>query len=286
MASATPPPKILLRAAEIGQAAGLRYIYAGNLPGMVGPWENTRCPQCNETLIRRYGYFIQDYRLTPEGRCPRCSAQIPGRWPAHFEGQITSRPFSPTQTLAVYLQSQVVKLMMLSNRITWGQPPSAVRRAQPRLVNLSEIAGPCEKSDSRLSRLSLLASCSPRDFLTRRLATDLIAASDDSRPRSSSPCRPEPSPTKTTCRPEYLVLQQHGWISATKAPCSPGLAAALLGRSADAIRSGHGPRPGSRQEADKALLFIPVAKRELLGVTGISKQGNAADVDFIGNGRR
>jgi hypothetical protein len=35
------------------------------------------------------------------------------------------------------------------------------------------------------------------------------------------------------------------------------------------------------QEADKALLFIPVAKRELLGVTGISKQGGAADVDFL-----
>ena len=50
-------------------------------------------------LIQRYGYFIQDYRLTPEGRCPRCSTQIPGRWAAHFEGQITSRPFSPHNTL-------------------------------------------------------------------------------------------------------------------------------------------------------------------------------------------
>jgi pyruvate formate lyase activating enzyme len=60
----------LLQAAEIGQAAGLRYIYAGNLPGRVGPWEDTRCPQCHETLIRRHGYLIKDYRLTPEGRCP------------------------------------------------------------------------------------------------------------------------------------------------------------------------------------------------------------------------
>ena len=30
-----------------------------------------------------------------EGRCPRCAQQIPGRWPAQFEGQITSRPFLP-----------------------------------------------------------------------------------------------------------------------------------------------------------------------------------------------
>jgi pyruvate formate lyase activating enzyme len=85
----------LLRAAEIGQQAGLRYIYAGNLPGMVGRWEDTRCPQCGETLISRHGYFIEDYRLTPEGRCPDCSHQIPGRWADQFDGQIASRPFLP-----------------------------------------------------------------------------------------------------------------------------------------------------------------------------------------------
>ena len=85
----------LLQAAEIGQAAGLRYIYAGNLPGMVGHWEETRCPQCHETLIRRYGYLIKEYRLTPEGRCPHCSYQIPGRWAAKFDRQITSHPFLP-----------------------------------------------------------------------------------------------------------------------------------------------------------------------------------------------
>ena len=95
-------PEDLLQAAEIGQAAGLRYIYAGNLPGLVGPWENTRCPQCSETLISRYGYFIQDYRLTPEGRCPRCSTQIPGRWAAQFDGQITSRPFSPHKRFRLF----------------------------------------------------------------------------------------------------------------------------------------------------------------------------------------
>ena len=88
-------PEDLLRAAEIGRTAGLRYIYAGNLPGMVRDLEDTRCPQCGQTLISRYGYFIQDYRLTPHGRCPGCSAQIPGRWAPEFDGQITSRPFLP-----------------------------------------------------------------------------------------------------------------------------------------------------------------------------------------------
>jgi pyruvate formate lyase activating enzyme len=85
----------LMRAVEIGQQAGLRYIYAGNLPGTVGSTEDTRCPQCSQTLIRRYGYLIEDYRLTPDGRCPHCSCHIPGRWAPEFDGQITSRPFLP-----------------------------------------------------------------------------------------------------------------------------------------------------------------------------------------------
>jgi pyruvate formate lyase activating enzyme len=88
----------LLRAAEIGHQSGLRYIYAGNLPGMVGQWEDTHCPHCNETLIERYGYLIKDYRLTPDGRCPKCAATIPGRWSARFEGQIASRPFLPRRS--------------------------------------------------------------------------------------------------------------------------------------------------------------------------------------------
>jgi pyruvate formate lyase activating enzyme len=85
----------LLRAVEIGRQSGLRYIYAGNLPGSVGQWEDTRCPQCDDTLIERYGYLIKNYRLTPDGLCPKCATAIPGRWTARFEGQITSRPFSP-----------------------------------------------------------------------------------------------------------------------------------------------------------------------------------------------
>lgn len=71
----------LVRAAEIGAEAGLRFVYAGNRPGEVGEWENTRCPTCWETLIERYGFLVRDYRLTAEGRCPRCQTQIPGIWP-------------------------------------------------------------------------------------------------------------------------------------------------------------------------------------------------------------
>lgn len=70
----------LIRAAEIGVAAGLRYVYVGNAPGGVGEWENTRCPSCATTLIARHGYAVHDYRITREGRCPNCNANIPGLW--------------------------------------------------------------------------------------------------------------------------------------------------------------------------------------------------------------
>ncbi|HEV2378581.1 MAG TPA: AmmeMemoRadiSam system radical SAM enzyme [Terriglobia bacterium] len=88
-------PETLMRAAEIGKRAGLRFIYAGNLPGQVGDLENTRCPQCRELLIERYGYFIRQYRLTPQGNCPGCGAGISGRWAPKFQGQIADRPFLP-----------------------------------------------------------------------------------------------------------------------------------------------------------------------------------------------
>ncbi len=70
----------LVRACEIGREAGLRYIYAGNLPGRVGPWENTYCPSCRELLVERHGYLIRAMRVTPQGKCPACATSIPGIW--------------------------------------------------------------------------------------------------------------------------------------------------------------------------------------------------------------
>jgi pyruvate formate lyase activating enzyme len=88
-------PEMLLRAADIGRRNGLRYVYTGNLPGSVGDNENTRCHNCGETLVERHGYFIRAYRIGEHGTCPSCSTRIPGRWGKQFDGQITSRPFSP-----------------------------------------------------------------------------------------------------------------------------------------------------------------------------------------------
>jgi pyruvate formate lyase activating enzyme len=92
---ANTTPEMLLRAAAIGHRNGLKYVYAGNLPGHVGDLENTRCHACQALLIERHGYFVQQYRLTSTGACPDCHTAIPGRWSAGFEGQITDRPFLP-----------------------------------------------------------------------------------------------------------------------------------------------------------------------------------------------
>ncbi len=72
--------KTLLRAAEIGSEAGLHYVYAGNLPGRVGEYENTICPHCRALLIERVGYLIVGYHLTNAGACPHCGEKIPGIW--------------------------------------------------------------------------------------------------------------------------------------------------------------------------------------------------------------
>jgi len=71
----------LLRAADLGREAGLRYVYPGNMPGRVGEGEDTRCPSCRATLIRRVGFRVLEDLLTPTGgACPGCGAAIPGVW--------------------------------------------------------------------------------------------------------------------------------------------------------------------------------------------------------------
>jgi pyruvate formate lyase activating enzyme len=69
------PVETLRRAAEIGRAAGLRYVYEGNVPGESG--ENTWCPGCRALLIRRYGHRVLDNRMRG-GECPECGFRIDG----------------------------------------------------------------------------------------------------------------------------------------------------------------------------------------------------------------
>jgi len=74
-------PEHLLRAAEAGRKAGLKFIYPGNLPGRVGKGENTYCPQCDELLIERLGFnVLRDELSASFGKCFACGYSLPGFW--------------------------------------------------------------------------------------------------------------------------------------------------------------------------------------------------------------
>jgi pyruvate formate lyase activating enzyme len=86
----------LIRASEIGKRAGLRYIYAGNRPGMVGNWENTYCPQCHEILIERFSFqIVKDLITETHGRCPKCQNQIPGFWKPPVSSRLSRNHVRP-----------------------------------------------------------------------------------------------------------------------------------------------------------------------------------------------
>ncbi|MCX5797901.1 MAG: AmmeMemoRadiSam system radical SAM enzyme [Elusimicrobia bacterium] len=79
LAERDTPSESLLRACEIGRAEGLRFVYAGNIPGRLEGLEDTLCPSCATRVIERRGFMVLADRLV-EGKCPECSAVIPGVW--------------------------------------------------------------------------------------------------------------------------------------------------------------------------------------------------------------
>jgi pyruvate formate lyase activating enzyme len=66
------PVHTLHRAAEIGYQSGMRYVYAGNVPG--DRYEHTRCPECGTICIHRYGYTIRN--LMDGAACTTCGYQL------------------------------------------------------------------------------------------------------------------------------------------------------------------------------------------------------------------
>jgi pyruvate formate lyase activating enzyme len=83
------PVRTLEQAREIGQQAGLCYVYLGNVPAH--PGEHTFCPNCGTILARRGLLRLLDCDVTPEGRCPRCGQEIAGRgWAWTRRGQTST----------------------------------------------------------------------------------------------------------------------------------------------------------------------------------------------------
>ncbi|RMG30412.1 MAG: AmmeMemoRadiSam system radical SAM enzyme [Methanobacteriota archaeon] len=83
--------KDLIKAGTIAKEHGIKFVYLGNIRGLED-WENTICPNCNTTLIRRDVFRIKDYAITEKGTCPECNTKIPGIWEKPSE-RISDLPF-------------------------------------------------------------------------------------------------------------------------------------------------------------------------------------------------
>ncbi len=71
------PLETLEKARNIALEKGHKFVYIGNVPGHEG--ENTYCPNCQKTLIKRFGYQILENNLI-KGKCKFCGQIIPGIW--------------------------------------------------------------------------------------------------------------------------------------------------------------------------------------------------------------
>lgn len=130
--------------------------------------------------------------------------------------------------------------------------------------------------------MCVFPGCTPRDFLTRRLAGDLIAASAPFKSSQQFWLRTGLVSNKDFTSPEYMVLQHQGWIGGTESPCGAQLAPAPcwdvyftplgVGVFQDLV---------PKDPAKRQYFAVPVARRELVEVTGISRDNVTADVDFI-----
>jgi pyruvate formate lyase activating enzyme len=72
------PPATVARARRQALAAGLRYVYTGNVRDREG--QSTWCPGCRALLIERDGYAVGLWSLGRDGRCPGCGTALPGRF--------------------------------------------------------------------------------------------------------------------------------------------------------------------------------------------------------------
>jgi pyruvate formate lyase activating enzyme len=74
------PASTLKRARDIAQAAGLRYVYTGNVRDEAG--QSTYCHACGERVIGRDGYTITSWGLDAEERCASCGETCAGTFAA------------------------------------------------------------------------------------------------------------------------------------------------------------------------------------------------------------
>ncbi len=71
------PVETLEKARDIALAAGLEYVYIGNVPGHMA--NSTYCPECGRILIERVHFSVLGNHVQ-DGACQFCGHPIPGIW--------------------------------------------------------------------------------------------------------------------------------------------------------------------------------------------------------------
>lgn len=71
------PIDVLNKAYEIAKEIGIQYVYIGNVNQKAT--NQTYCPNCNETIVSRSGYYINDISLNGN-QCEKCGCEISGVW--------------------------------------------------------------------------------------------------------------------------------------------------------------------------------------------------------------
>ncbi|MCX6706952.1 MAG: AmmeMemoRadiSam system radical SAM enzyme [Candidatus Woesearchaeota archaeon] len=71
------PEQTLVKAKEVAQKAGLKFVYVGNIVTEKG--ENTYCPKCRKLLVARSGFGIVSNNIR-DSRCAYCKEKIEGVW--------------------------------------------------------------------------------------------------------------------------------------------------------------------------------------------------------------
>lgn len=129
--------------------------------------------------------------------------------------------------------------------------------------------------------LCLFCACSPQDFLTRRLAADLISVSEAFKAPQMFWMATGVESNKDFNSPDSMVLQRRGWILGIPVPkCPVGVEPAPCW---DVVLSPLGVdtiRPLIAGGSATGPIAIQAARRELVAITGISKAGKFADVEF------
>ncbi len=72
------PVDTLIEAQATARAAGMRYVYVGNVPTQRDAG-NTYCPGCRRAVIERDIFAVTAMRLT-DGKCQYCQTKIAGVW--------------------------------------------------------------------------------------------------------------------------------------------------------------------------------------------------------------